>query len=211
MNLSEISQSVIDGNSSKAEELTRAAMAVQIPAKKILYEGLVPAMKTVGELFERGEYYFPELLLAGEAMKGALEHLKPILVKEGTAYTGKYAIGTVQGDIHDIGKNIIIMMLEANGWEVKDLGVDVSPEGFCSAVKEGDFQVLGMSSLLTLTMPHMAETINALKEAGLRDKVKIMIGGAPVTQDFAAKIGADAFGRDAVQAVTKAENMVKKA
>lgn len=210
MSLSEISQSVIDGNSPKAAELTKAAIDAKVPAAKILEEGLVPAMKTVGELFGKGEYYFPELLLAGEAMKGALAHLRPILGKEGTAYAGKYAIGTVQGDIHDIGKNIIIMMLEANGWEVMDLGVDVSPGSFCSAVKEGNFQVLGMSSLLTLTMPHMAETIDALKEAGLRDKVRVMIGGAPVTQSFADKIGADAYGRDAVEAVTKAEALVRK-
>ncbi len=211
VNLSEISQCVIDGNSAKAEELTKAAIAAQVPAEKILEEGLIPAMKTVGELFEKGEYYFPELLLAGEAMKGALAHLRPLLGKKGAGYAGKYAIGTVQGDIHDIGKNIIIMMLEANGWEVVDLGVDVSPDSFCSAVKDGDFQVLGMSSLLTLTMPHMTETINTLKEAGLRDKVRIMIGGAPVTQDFADKIGADAYGRDAVEAVTKAESLTRKA
>jgi len=210
VNLNEISQSVIDGDLPKAAELTKAALETKVPAGTILEEGLVPAMKVVGELFEKGEYYFPELLLAGEAMKGALKYLQPLLGKGGSAHTGRYAIGTAQGDIHDIGKNIIIMMLEANGWEVVDLGVDVSPESFCSAVKEGDFQVLGISSLLTLTMPHMAETINALKEAGLRDKVKVMIGGAPVTQDFADKIGADAFGRDAVEAVNKAESFVKK-
>ena len=211
MNLNEISQSVIDGDSSKAVELTKTALEAKIPAETILRKGLVPAMKTVGELFERGEYYFPELLLAGEVMKGALEYLKPILGKGGTTYVGKYAIGTVQGDVHDIGKNIIIMMLEVNGWEVIDLGVDVSPEGFCSAVKEGDFQILGMSSLLTLTMPHMTETIEALRKAGLRDKVKVMIGGAPVTQGFADKIGADAFGRDAVEAINKAESFMSKA
>ncbi len=210
MNLNEISQSVIDGDLPKAAELTKAALETRVPAGTILEEGLVPAMKVVGELFEKGEYYFPELLLAGEAMKGALKHLQPLLGKEGSAYTGRYAIGTVQGDVHDIGKNIIIMMLEANGWEVVDLGVDVTPESFCSAVKDGNLQVLGMSSLLTLTMSHMAETINALKEAGLRDKVKVMIGGAPVTQDYADKIGADAFGRDAVEAVNKAESLVKK-
>jgi 5-methyltetrahydrofolate--homocysteine methyltransferase len=210
VNLKEISQSVIDGDSSKAVELTKNALEVKIPAETILREGLVPAMKKVGELFERGEYYFPELLLAGEVMKGALEYLKPTLGKGGATYAGKYAIGTVQGDIHDIGKNIIIMMLEVNGWEVIDLGVDVSTEDFCSAVKEGAFQILGMSSLLTLTMPHMTETIEALKEAGLRDKVKVMIGGAPVTQGFADKIGADAFGRDAVEAINKAASFVSE-
>ncbi len=210
MDLIEISQSVIDGNSSKAAELTKAAIAAKVPARKILDEGLVTAMRTVGQRFEKGEYFFPELLLAGEAAKAALGHLRPILSKGDTAYTGKYAIGTVQGDIHDIGKNIIIMMLEANGWEVTDLGVDVSPEDFCSVVKEGDFQILGMSSMLTLTMSNMTKTIDALKETGLRDKVKVMIGGAPVTQDFANQITADAYASDAVEAVTKAESLAKK-
>ena len=210
MNLSEISKNVIYGNPYKAAELTKVAIDAKVPANKILEEGLIPAMKTVGELFEKGQYFFPELLLAGEAAKAALEHLRPILGKGGAAYTGKYAIGTVQGDFHDIGKNIIIMILEANGWQVSDLGVDVSPESFCSAVRGGDFQILGMSSLLTLTMPYMAETIDALKEAGLRDKVKVMIGGAPVTQGFADKIGADAYARDAVEAVTKAESLMRK-
>jgi len=211
VNLNEISQSVIDGDSSKAAELTKAALEARVPAEIILREGLVPAMKTVGELFERGEYYFPELLLAGEAMKGALEYLKPILGEGGTAYAGKYAIGTVQGDVHDIGKNIIIMILEANGWEVTDLGVDVSPEAFCLAVKEGDFQILGMSAMLTLTMPNMAKTIDVLREAGLRDKVKVMVGGAPVTRGFADQIGADAYGRDAVETINKAESFMRKA
>lgn len=210
MDLSEISKSIIDGDLPKAAELTKAAIDAKVPATKILDEGLVTAMKTVGELFERGEYFFPELLLSGEAMKAALEHLRPLLSKGDAAYTGKYAIGTVQGDVHDIGKNIVIMMLEANGWEVTDLGVDVSPEGFCSVVKEGDFQILGMSAMLTLTMSNMAKTIDALKSTGLRDKVKVMVGGAPVTQGFADQIGADAYAPDAVEAVTKTESLVRK-
>ncbi len=208
--LVEIGDSVVNGDVSKAAELARKALNANMSAKKIMYEGLVPAMKKVGELFEKGEYYFPELLLAGEAMKAALEHLSPALIKGEIASAGKYAIGTVQGDVHDIGKNIVIMMLKANGWEVTDLGVNVFPKDFCSAVKYGDFQILGMSSLLTLTMPHMTETIEALKEAGLRDKVKIMIGGAPVTQEFADRIGADAYCRDAVEAVNKAEKLASR-
>ena len=210
MDLGEISKSVIDGNSLKAAELTKAAIGANMPAEKILDEGLVPAMRTVGELFEKGEYYFPELLLAGEAAKAALTHLRPLLSRGGAAYAGKYAIGTVRGDVHDIGKNIVIMMLEANGWEVTDLGVDVSPEAFCLAVKKGDFQILGMSAMLTLTMPNMAKTIDVLREAGLRDKVRVMVGGAPVTRGFADQIGADAYGRDAVEAVTKAKSLKKK-
>ena len=210
MDLSEISKNIINGDLSKAVELTKSALDAKVPARKILEEGLVTAMKTVGELFERGEYYFPELLLAGEAAKAALEHLRPILSKGNTTYAGKYAIGTVQGDIHDIGKNIVIMMLEANGWEVIDLGTNVPPEGFCSAVKEGDLQILGMSSLLTTTMSNTTRTLDALESAGLRDKVKVMVGGAPVTQGFADQIGADAYARDAVEAVTKAKSLVRK-
>jgi len=167
-------------------------------------------MDRIGSAFENGEIFLPELLMAGDAMKAALELLRPELAKRGVPYIGKYAIGTVQGDLHDIGKNIVILMLEGNGWEVTDLGTDVSPEQFCEVVRKGDFDVLGMSALLTFTMPKMAETISALKAARLRDKMKIMVGGAPVTQTFTEKIGADAYARDAVEAVAKAKSLLKK-
>jgi len=208
--LNEIRQSIIKGNIDRTIEGTKAAIEAGLPAKEILYQRFVPAMETVGELFEKGEYFFPELLLAGEAMKAALQHLKPELSKGEASYVGKFAIGTVEGDIHDIGKNVVSMFFEANGWEVTDLGIDVPSEQFCQAVKEGDYHILGMSSLVTTTMPKMAETISLLQEAGLRNKVKVMIGGAPVTQTYAEQIGADAYARDAVEAVAKAKTFVKK-
>jgi len=210
IDLAELVSSVAEGDVSRAAEFTRRALNAQLSAKKILDNGLLPAMDRIGSAFENGEIFLPELLMAGDAMKAALELLRPELAKRGVPYIGKYAIGTVQGDLHDIGKNIVILMLEGNGWEVTDLGTDVSPEQFCEVVRKGDFDVLGMSALLTFTMPKMAETISALKAARLRDKMKIMVGGAPVTQTFTEKIGADAYARDAVEAVAKAKSLLKK-
>lgn len=208
VNLDELSQSVIAGDTDRAISLTKACLDAGTPAKNILDKGLIPGIKTVGELFSKGDYYLPELLMSGEAMRAALDTLKPILSKGGSLPAGKYVIGTVQGDVHNIGKDIVIMMLEGNGWEVRDLGVDVSPQEFCSAVEKNDFQVLGMSALLTSTMPKFAETVNTLKAAGLRDKIKVMIGGAPVTQALADEVGADAYAPDAPQAVIKAGQLV---
>lgn len=208
--LREITQCIIDGNASRAAEMTEAALKAMVPAKEILHQGLVPAMDIVGEGFEKGEYFFPELLLAGEAMKAALQHLKPILSKSEGSYAGRFAIGAVAGDIHDIGKNIVSLFLEANGWQVTDLGIDVSSDEFCQAVREGDYDVLGMSSLVTTTMPRMEEAIIALKEAGLRDKIAIVIGGAPVTQAYADQIKADGYARDAVEAVARAISLTRK-
>ena len=209
IDLVEIVNSVTEGDVSKAKELTRRALA-EIPAKEILDRGLLPAMDRVGSYFEEGEFFLPELLMAGDAMKASIELLGPELAKKGTAYVGKYVIGTVQGDLHNIGKDIVILMLEGNGWDVIDLGTDVSPEQFCDIIKKGDFDILGLSALLTFTMSQMAETMNALKAAGLRDKVKIMVGGAPVTQSFAEQIGADAYAKDAPEAVAKAKRLVSK-
>ena len=210
VDFSELSKSVIGGNTARTTNLTKANLNAGVPAKEILEKGLIPSIKTVGELYSKGEYFLPELLMSGEAMKAALELLRPILSRGDTPPAGKYVIGTVEGDVHSIGKNIVIMMLEGNGWEVTDLGVDISPEEFCSAVEKNDFQILGMSALLTSTMLKFAETINALKAAGLRDRVKIMVGGAPVTQAFADEIGADSYAPDAPQAVIKAELLVGK-
>lgn len=206
--ISEIRKSIIEGDTSKAVEVTKAALAAGMPAKGILYEGLIPGIAEVGELFGSGQYFLPELLVSAEAMKAAVEQVRPMLSESDAPHAGKYLIGTVQGDVHDVGKNIVIMMLEGNGWEVIDLGVDVSPEQFCTAVKEGDFDILGLAALLTLTMEKQAETIKALQVAGLRNKVKIMIGGAPVTQAYADEIGADAYGADAAEAVKKATILV---
>jgi len=203
--LSEIAKSLVERDIAKTEELTRAAIDANIPAQEILNKDVVAGMQVVGEQFGGGEIFLPELLIAGEAAKAAMKLLRPLLTKqEGVkGYTGKAAIGTVQGDVHDIGKNIVLMMLEANGWDVTDLGVDVAPEEFCTAVKENDFQILGLSALLTVTMPAQERTIEALKTAGLRDKVKVAIGGAVCTQRWVDQIGADCYAADAAEAVEK--------
>jgi 5-methyltetrahydrofolate--homocysteine methyltransferase len=205
----ELTKSVVEGDVLRAGELTREALDEQIAAKQVLDNGLLPAMDRVGSSFEAGEIFLPELLMTGDAMKAAIELLRPELAKKGTSYTGKYVIGTVQGDLHDIGKNIVSLMLEGNGWEIVDLGIDVSPEKFCEVVEKGDLDILGLSALLTFTMSKMAETVRALAAAGLRDRVKVMVGGAPVTQAFADQIGADAYAQDAVEAVVKAKGLLK--
>ena len=210
VNLNEISKAIIEGDSDVVLELAKAALDANVPAKEILDKGLIPGLKKVGDLFETGEYFLPELLMSGEAASRAVELLEPVLSKADTPAAGKYLIGTVQGDVHDIGKNIVIMMLKGNGWQVTDLGVDISPEEFCAAVDKGDFDILGMSSLLTMTMPDTVKTIETLKTAGLRDKVKIMVGGAPITQEWADKIGADGYAPDASAAVKVAMTIVGK-
>jgi len=210
VNLDEISKSVIKGDDNRAMELTREALAAGVPAQRILNEALIPGLKKVGDLFGEGKYFFPELIVAGIAVKKATEILRPILAKADIPPVGKYLIGTVKGDVHDIGKNVVIMMLEGNGWDVTDLGVDVSAEQFCEAVEKGDYQIMGMSSLLTTTLEAAAETIKALEATGLRDKIEVMFGGAPVTQAFADDIGADAYAPDAAAAVTVAARLVGK-
>jgi len=205
VDLNDIAKSLVDMDISRTEELTRTAIDAGTPATEILDKGLVAAMQVIGERFEKGEIFLPELLMSGEAARAALNLIRPQLIaqQDTESFGGKAAIGTVQGDVHDIGKNILVMMLEANGWEVTDLGVDVSPEDFCNAVRENDFQVLGLSALLTVTMPAQEQTIQALNTAGLRDKIKVAIGGAPVTQSFADQIGADFYAADAAEAVRK--------
>jgi len=205
-----LKSSLISGDIEKTEELTTAALASGTPAKEIIDRGLIPGLDEVGRRFQEGEYFFPELLVSGAAMKTALARLKPELVKSSGAITGKYVIGTVRGDIHDIGKNIVIMMLEGNGWDVTDLGIDVPTDAFVKAVKEADCQILGMSALLTTTIPRLAETIEALRKEGLRDKVKVMVGGVSVTKEYAVEIGADAYGEDAVDAVAEAKRLIGK-
>jgi len=210
VNLAELSKAIINGDSDAAFEMTKKALDANIPASEILDKGLIPGLREVGDLFEKGEYFLPELIVSGDAVVQALELLEPILGKEDASHMGKYLIGTVQGDVHDLGKNIVIMMLRGNGWEVTDLGVDVSPEEFCAAVDKEDFQILGMSSLLTMTMPSAARTIELLKAAGLRNKVKVMVGGAPTTPDWAEKIGADAHAKDGPTAAKVAAALVGK-
>lgn len=192
----ELNRAVIDGDGEVAVRLTEQAIGEGVSAAEILDKGLIPGLRQVGELFAGGEYFLPELIISGEAVTAAMELVEPLLLKAGIPPMGKFLIGTVQGDVHDLGKNIVVMMLRGNGWEVTDLGVDISPEEFCAAVKTGDYQVLGMSSLLTMTMTNAARTIEALTEAGLRDKIKIMVGGAPVTREWVEQIGADAYAKD---------------
>ena len=212
VDLSKIADNVVVGEADKTEELTKAAIDAGIAAGEILNKGLIVGMQVVGEQFKKGERFLPEVLMSGEAMKAAMNLLRPLLTQQegASGYTGKAALGTVQGDVHDIGKHIVVMMLEGNGWEVTDLGVDISPEEFCTAVKENDFNILGLSALLTGTMSSQERTIEALKAAGLRDKVKVAIGGAPVTQRYADQIGADAYAADATEAVEKFRLLIQR-
>ena len=208
---SKISKAIVDGDEDVAVELTEKALNEKVEAKQILDEGLIPGIEKVGELFGAGEYFLPELLVSGEAMSRAIEILEPVLGKSGMPAKGKIAMGTVLGDVHNIGKDIVIMMLKGRGWDVTDLGVDVDPETFCSVVRDGDYQILGLSSLLTMTMPDTVKTIEALKAAGLRDKIKIMVGGAPPTQEWANEIGADGYAKNASEVAKLAESLIEKA
>ena len=207
MDLKDIYQNVIDGQASEVEAGVKAALASGTGAEEILNTALIAAMNEIGQRFEAGDLFVPEMLIAARAMQAGLKILKPSLAKADVKTAGKVAIGTVKGDLHDIGKNLVAMMLEGSGFEIMDLGVDVTPEAFVNAVKNGA-QIVGMSALLTTTMTNMEGTIQALKAAGLRDKVKVMIGGAPVTQDYANKIGADAFAPDASSATRVARRML---
>ena len=210
INFDELTKVVVSGDSDASLELTKKAMNAGISATEILGKGLLPGMEIIGEQFEKEEIFFPELLMAANAMKAAVALLEPELLKNKVPSVGKYVIGTVEGDAHDIGKNIVKMMLEQNGWEVTDLGTDVPVEKFCSVIEEGSFDILGLSALLTITMPAMTDIIKALRATRLRDKVKVMIGGAPITQSFADQIGADAYAKDAVEATRKAKSLISR-
>ena len=209
MDLNEIYQNVIEGQSTGVETGVKAALAAGIGAEEILHKALIAAMSEVGRRFEAGDFFVPEMLVAARAMQAGLKLLKPYLASADVKTAGRIAIGTVKGDLHDIGKNLVAMMLEGSGFEVMDLGVDVAPDAYVRAVREGGAQIIGMSALLTTTMGSMQATLEALKAAGLRDKVKVMIGGAPVTQDYANKIGADAFAPDASSATRTARQLLE--
>jgi 5-methyltetrahydrofolate--homocysteine methyltransferase len=206
--LKSIYESILEGQQKTAVSAVEAALSAGLDPAKILNEGMIAAMREVGRLFEEGEYYVPEMLIAARAMQSGLVILKPYLAKANVQSAGKVAIGTVKGDLHDIGKNLVTMMLEGAGFEVKDLGTDVSPEKFVAVVANEGVDILGLSALLTTTMPNMKVTIEALKEAGLRDKVKVMIGGAPVTEAYAKQIGADGYSPDASRAVNLAKSLI---
>jgi 5-methyltetrahydrofolate--homocysteine methyltransferase len=201
-----LSDSIIKGDQKTAVEITKAAISENMSPEKILNEGLIAGMNIIGARFKKNEVYIPEVLIAARAMKMSMEFLEPKLVAAGVKPLGKCAIGTVQGDLHDIGKNLVAMMLKGAGFEVVDLGVDVSPEKFVEKVKSSGVQVVGLSALLTTTMPAMEKTVKALKDAG--SKVKVMIGGAPVTQTYADKIGANGYAADAASAVDVAKSLL---
>jgi 5-methyltetrahydrofolate--homocysteine methyltransferase len=208
--LEEINQAIIDGAREKAIMKVQAALDAGLDAAAILNQGMVSAMAEVGHLFEVGEYFVPEMLVSARAMQAGLNVLRPALVQAEVKAAGKIVIGTVKGDLHDIGKNLVAMMLEGASFEIIDLGTDVAPEKFVAAVKEHRPQLVGMSALLTTTMPSMTITIEALKAAGLREGVKVMVGGAPVTERYANTIGADGTAADASQAVKLALSLIGK-
>jgi 5-methyltetrahydrofolate--homocysteine methyltransferase len=206
--IKEIYSSVMEGEADAVKEKVQTALAAGIKAPAILNEGMIAAMGEVGRLFEEGEYFVPEMLIAARAMQAGLAVLKPYLKEADVKSAGKVVIGTVKGDLHDIGKNLVAMMLEGAGFEIVDLGTDVAPEKFVEAARTQGAQIVALSALLTTTMPSMKSTIEALIAAGLRAQVKVMIGGAPITQDYANQIGADGFSPDASRAVATAKSLI---
>jgi 5-methyltetrahydrofolate--homocysteine methyltransferase len=206
--LIEVKEATLAGDQSKVSALTKQAIDEGIEADRIIQEGLIAAMVVVGKEFGEGKIYIPEMLIAARAMKSGLEVVKPFLVGGKIKSIAKVVLGTVKGDLHDIGKNLVGMMLEGFGVEVIDLGVDVSPEKFVEALKTHQPQFVGMSALLTTTMTSMETTIKALEESGLRQNVKVLVGGAPVTQAFADEIGADGFGSSASEAVNRVKEVL---
>ncbi len=206
--LKKLYDAIVDGDAKTSKAIAIKAMEEKLDPKKLLDEYMIPAMNEVGRRFETNEYFVPELLIAARAMKQALEVIKPALVATGAKPVGRVAIGTVKGDLHDIGKNLVAAMLEGGGFEIIDLGVDVSPDKFVNAVKEKGADLIALSALLTTTMPSMKTTIEQLEEAGVREKVKVMIGGAPVTQKYADEIGADGYSDNASGAVSLAQTLI---
>jgi len=206
--LKEISEALILGKTKKVKDLIDQALKEGINPIEILDKALIPGMNVVGEKFKKGEYFIPEVLIAAKAMNEGMRFIKPLITQTGAAYASKVCIGTVRGDIHDIGKNLVAIMLEGAGFQIIDLGVNVAPEKFVEVAKNEGVDIVAMSALLTTTMLAMREVIKALKEAGIREKVKVMIGGAPVTQRYADEIGADGYAPDAASAVEKAKELI---
>jgi 5-methyltetrahydrofolate--homocysteine methyltransferase len=198
------------GNAPAVLELTNKALAEGMGPDTILFEALIPSLEEVGARFERGDYFVPEMLIAGKAMSGALNVLRPLLAETGAETVGTFLMGTVKGDVHDIGKNLVNIMLEGAGYQVIDIGVQVAPEKFIAAINEHQPDILGMSAFLTTTMPMFKVNIHEITKAGLRDKVIIMVGGAPVTQEYADAVGADGFASDASTAVRVAKDLIQK-
>jgi 5-methyltetrahydrofolate--homocysteine methyltransferase len=200
-NFADLSQAVIAGQEARVKELTQAAINSGADPLAIINEGLIAGMNVVGASFKSGQMFVPEVLMSARTMRAGMELVKPLLVGQEVPSAGKVVIGTVAGDLHDLGKNLVAMMLESGGFNVVNLGIDLAPEKFVQAVKDYQPQVVGLSALLTTTMLVMKDVIELLKEEGLRDKVKVVIGGAPISYDFASEIGADGFAPDAASAV----------
>jgi corrinoid protein of di/trimethylamine methyltransferase len=206
--LKELYNAIVDGDAAAARSITEQALQDKVDPLVLVNEHMAPAMEEVGQRFERCDYFVPELLLSARAMKSALELLRPLLAASGAEPVGRVAIGTVKGDLHDIGKNLVASMLEGGGFDVTDLGVNVDPQKFVEAVREKGVNVVAMSALLTTTMNSMRATIEALSAAGVREKVKVLIGGAPITDRFANEIGADGYSENAVEAVALARKVL---
>lgn len=203
----EIYEGVIDGDAAAVKQKVTDALDAGVEAGLVLNEAMIAAMREVGRRFEEGDYFVPEMLISARAMQNGMTLLKPHLLQSDIKSAGKVVIGTIKGDLHDIGKNLVAMMLEGAGFDIYDLGTDVSPEKFVEAARDNDADIVALSALLTTTMPNMKNTIDALKQAGLREQVKVMIGGAPVTEAYAQQIGADGFSSDASRAVTLAKEL----
>ena len=198
------------GNAPEVLSLTNLGIEMGLGPEMLLYDALIPSLEEVGARFERGDFFVPEMLIAGRAMAGALEVLRPLLAETGAESIGKIVMGTVKGDVHDIGKNLVNIMFEGAGFEVIDLGVQVSPEKFIDAIREHKPDIVGFSAFLTTTMPMFKANINALQKAGMRDQVIIMVGGAPVTQEYADVVGADGYASDASAAVVRAKELLSQ-
>jgi 5-methyltetrahydrofolate--homocysteine methyltransferase len=206
--IQDVYSAVLNGETNETKQWVQAALDNGISAEQLLYGGLIAAMKEVGRLFEEGEYFVPEMLVSARAMQSGMAILRPLLVAQDIKPLGKVVIGTVEGDLHDIGKNLVSMMLEGSGFQMIDLGTNVSSEQFLEAIKQNKPDILGMSALLTTTMGSMQKTITYLVDQGIRDSIKIIVGGAPVTQKFSDDIGADGFGPDASQAAIVAKTLM---
>jgi methylmalonyl-CoA mutase cobalamin-binding domain/chain len=198
------------GNAPEVKDLVNAGLADGLDPERMLYEGLIPSLEEVGARFERGDYFVPEMLIAARAMQGALDILRPLLAETGVQTVGTFVMGTVKGDVHDIGKNLVNIMLEGAGFTVYDLGVNVAPEVFVAKILEHKPEIVGFSAFLTTTMPMFKANINALQKAGIRDEVIVMVGGAPVTQEYADAVGADAYAADASTAVRMAKDLIQR-
>lgn len=208
--LQAITKTLITGDVKKLQELVQEALAARVPANDILQKGLIAGMDIVGEKMQSGDLFIPEVLMAARAMSFSVEILKPLLAEGEATSAGKVIIGTVKGDLHDIGKNLVVMMIESAGFEVIDLGVDVEPDMFVKAIKENKPSLVGLSALLTTTMPMMRKSIESIEESGLRDSLNIIVGGAPVSQSFADEIGANGYAADAGSAVKLAKTLINE-